>query len=162
MPSEGSSSTLAHPCQDIWAPRGDMAGRHVDVYGELARLSAKSGARYLQVGGFSSLRPAPDAPRFVKGEISERYRQEAVEGEATRRMLVDSAPTDLDWVFVSPSGSYGSGASGECTGVYRVSGEVAQFDAEGGSNVSGADFAAALVDDVETPVHHRFQISGAY
>ena len=144
------------------APRGDMAGRLVDVYGELARLSAVSGARYLQVGGFSSLRPAPDAPRFVEGEIAEQYRQEAVEGEATRLMLVDSAPTELDWVFVSPAGSYGSWAPGERTGVYRVSGEVAQFDAEGGSNISGADFAAAIVDEVEIPAHHRAQIGVAY
>lgn len=143
-------------------PRGDMAGRLVDVYGELARLSAQAGARYLQVGGFSSLRPAPDAPRFVEGEMPEQYRQEAVEGEATRLMLVDSAPTGLDWVFVSPAGSYGSLAPGERTGVYRVSGEVAQFDADGGSNISGADFAAAIVDEVETPAHHRAQIGVAY
>src|SRR5687767_7298213 len=33
------------------APRGDMAGRLVDVYAELAKLSAEAGARYLQVGG---------------------------------------------------------------------------------------------------------------
>ena len=144
------------------APRGDMAGRLVDIYGELARLSAVSGARYLQVGGFSSLRPAPDAPRFVEGEMPEQYRQEAVEGEATRLMLVDSAPSELDWVFVSPAGSYGSWAPGERTGVYRVSGEVAQFDAEGGSNISGADFAAAIVDEVETPAHHRAQMGVAY
>ena len=34
------------------SPRGPMAGRLVDVYAELARLSAETGARYLQVGGF--------------------------------------------------------------------------------------------------------------
>ena len=38
------------------SPRGDMAGRLVDAYEELARLSAEAGARYLQVGGFSSRR----------------------------------------------------------------------------------------------------------
>ena len=38
------------------SPRGDMAGRLVEVYRALVRLSAAAGARYLQVGGFSSLK----------------------------------------------------------------------------------------------------------
>jgi putative NADH-flavin reductase len=144
------------------APRGDMAGRLVEVYRELAQLSAAAGARYLQVGGFSSLRPAPEAPRFVEDEIPEEYRAEALEGEATRVMLVDEAPEELDWVFVSPAGAYGAWAAGERTGTYRVGGEVALFDAEGGSNISGADFASAIVDEIETPAHHREHLGVAY
>jgi putative NADH-flavin reductase len=144
------------------APRGDMAGRLVEVYRALARLSAAAGARYLQVGGFSSLRPAPEAPRFVEDEIPEEYRAEALEGEATRVMLVDEAPEELDWVFVSPAGAYGAWAAGERTGTYRVGGEVALFDAEGGSNISGADFASAIVDEIETPAHHREHLGVAY
>ena len=144
------------------APRGDMAGRLVEVYRELARLSAEAGARYLQIGGFSSLRPAPGAPRFVEGEIPEQYRAEALEGEASRVMLVEEAPEELDWVFVSPAGAYGAWAAGERTGTYRVGGEVALFDAEGGSNISGADFASAIVDEIETPDHHREHLSVAY
>jgi putative NADH-flavin reductase len=144
------------------APRGDMAGRLVEVYRELARLSAAAGARYLQVGGFSSLRPSAGAPRFVEGEIPEQYRAEALEGEATRVMLVDEAPEELDWVFVSPAGAYGAWAAGERTGTYRVGGEVALFDAEGGSNISGADFASAIVDEIETPAHHREHLGVAY
>jgi len=144
------------------SPRGDMAGRLVEVYGELARLSAQVGARYLQVGGFSSLRPAPGRPRYVEGDIAEQYRDEALEGEATRAMLVGQAPKDLDWVFVSPAGAYGAWAAGERTGSYRVGGEVALFDAEGGSTISGADFALAVVDEIDTPCHHREQIGVAY
>src|SRR4051812_43297713 len=98
------------------SPRGDMAGRLVDVYQQLARLSADAGARYLQVGGFSSLRPAPGAPRFVEGEIPEQFRQEALEGEATRVMLVEDSPSELDWVFISPAGSYGAFAPGRAPG----------------------------------------------
>jgi uncharacterized protein len=144
------------------SPRGDMAGRLVDVYEQLARLSAEAGARFLQVGGFSSLRPAPGAPRFVEGEIPEEFREEALEGEATRVMLAESAPQDLDWLFVSPAGAYGSFAPGESTGQYRVGDEVALFDAEGASAVSGADFATAVVDEIETPAHHRAHIGIAY
>lgn len=137
------------------SPRGDMAGRLVDVYGRLAQLSADAGARYLQVGGFSSLRPAPGAPRFVEGEIPEQFREEALEGEATRVMLAETAPQGLDWLFLSPAGTYGSFAPGERTGQYRVGDEVALFDANGESAVSGADFALAVVDEIEAPKHHR-------
>jgi putative NADH-flavin reductase len=140
------------------SPRGDMAGRLVDVYGRLVRLSAEAGARYLQVGGFSSLRPAPGAPRFVEGEIPAEFREEALEGEATRTMLVETAPEGLDWLFISPAGAYGSFNPGEGTGRYRVGGEVALFDAEGNSAVSGADFALAVVDEIERPAHHRAHI----
>jgi putative NADH-flavin reductase len=144
------------------SPRGDMAGRLVQVYGVLARLSAEAGARYLQVGGFSSLRPASDAPRFVEGEIAPEYRDEALEGEATRALLVDDVPDQLDWVFVSPAATYGPWAAGEHTGTFRVGGEVALFDHDGASDISGADFAQAIVDEVETGRHHREHIGIAY
>jgi len=144
------------------SPRGDMAGQLTALYGELARLSAGAGARYVQVGGFSSLRPADGAPRVVEGDIPEQYRAEAQEGEATRAMLVESAPADLDWVFVSPAGAYGAWAAGERTGTFRVGGEVALFDEAGESQISGPDFAVAIVDEIETPAHHRAHIGVAY
>ena len=140
------------------SPRGDMAGRLVELYGELARQAAAAGARYLQVGGFSSLRPAPDAPRFVEGEIPADYRDEVLEGEATRAMLIDTAPAELDWVFVSPPMVYGAFAPGERTGSYRVSGEVALVDGDGPSSISGADFAIAVVDEIERAAHSRAHI----
>ena len=140
------------------SPRGDTAGRLVELYGTLAREAAGAGARYLQVGGFSSLRPAAGAPRFVEGEVPEQFRAEAEEGEATRALLAEQAPAGLDWVFVSPPGEYGAWVPGQRTGAYRVSGEVALFDDEGRSTISGADFAAAIVDEIERPQHHREHI----
>jgi len=144
------------------SPRGEMAGRLVEVYRQLSRLSADAGARYLQVGGFSSLRPALGEPRVVEGEIPEQFREEALEGEATRLMLVEDSPPDLDWVFISPAGAYGAFAPGERTGKYRVGDDVALFDTDGGSSISGTDFATAIVDEVEEPVHHRAHIGIAY
>ncbi len=144
------------------SPRGDTAGRLVEVYGQLASLAAEAGARYLQVGGFSSLRPAEGQPRFAEGDIPEEYRAEALEGEATRVLLAERAPQGLDWLFLSPAGGYGAFAPGERTGKYRIGGEVALFDAEGGSNLSGADFAIAVVDELERPAHSREHVGVAY
>lgn len=144
------------------SPRGDMEGRLVEVYGQLARLSARVGARYVQIGGFSSLRPTLGAPRFVDGAIAEQFRLEALEGEATRVMLVSDSPADLDWVFFSPAATYGAWAAGERTGRYRIGGEVALFDADGNSGISGGDFALAVVDEIETATHTREQVGVAY
>jgi putative NADH-flavin reductase len=144
------------------SPRGDTAGRLVGIYRELARLSAEAGARYLQIGGFSSLRPAPGAPRFAEGEIPEQFRDEALEGDATRALLVEEADDDLDWLFLSPAGSYGAWAAGERTGQYRVGDDVALFDQHGESVISGADFAHAVVDEIDNPTHHRTHIGIAY
>ena len=144
------------------SPRGDTAGQLVDIYRGLARLSAEASARYLQIGGFSSLRPAPGAPRFVEGEIPEQFRDEALEGEATRAMLVGEATSDLDWLFISPAGTYGAWAAGERTGDYRVGDDIALFDDAGDSAISGADFALAVVDEIDTPVHHRTHIGIAH
>ena len=144
------------------SPRGDMAGRLVGIYRELARQCAEAGARYFQIGGFSSLRPAPGAPRFAEGEIPEQFREEALEGDATRAMLVEETASDLDWLFVSPAGSYGAWAAGERKGAYRIGDEVALFDEDGESAISGADFALAVVDEIDTPAHHRSHIGVAY
>jgi putative NADH-flavin reductase len=144
------------------SPRGDMSGRLVDVYRELAQQSAAAGARYIQVGGYSSLRPEPGAPRFVDGEIPEQFRDEALEGEATRVLLAEEAPEGLDWVFVSPAAGYGAWAAGERTDRYRVGDDVALVDEDGGSNISGADFAAAIVDEIDRPTRHRAHMSVAY
>jgi putative NADH-flavin reductase len=144
------------------SPRGDNVGRLVDLYGRFAELANESGARFVQIGGFSSLRPAPGAPRFVEGEIPEEYRAEAREGEATRASLVESAPEGLDWLFVSPAGEYGAFAPGERTGRYRTSDEIALFAEDGSTRISGADFAAAIVDEIETPTRERAHFSVAY
>lgn len=144
------------------SPRGETAGRLVDLYPTYAAAAARAGARLIMVGGFSSLRPSAGAPRFVEGEIPAEYRAEALEGEATRQWLAGSAPADLDWVFVSPAGAYGAWAPGEKTGVYRVGGEVALFDADGKSEISGPDFADAIVNEADRAEHHREHISVAY
>ena len=99
---------------------------------------------------------------FVEGEIPEEFRDEALEGEATRLMLVQDSPPDLDWVFISPAGAYGSFAPGEHQGQYRVGDEVALFDTDGTSSISGTDFATAVVDEVEGSHHHRAHIGIAY
>lgn len=145
------------------SPRGDTAGTVAATYEALARLAAEHGTRLIVIGGFSSLRPAPGAPRFVEGgQIPEQFRAEAEEMHAVLQALQAGAPGGLDWLFVSPAGAYGAFNPGEPRGTYRVGDEVAVFDEDGESAISGADFALAVVDEIDRPAHRRAHINIAY
>lgn len=144
------------------SPRGDDAGKLRDAYRSLAQAAATNGARFVGIGGFSSLRPAEGAPRFVEGD--DLPPEFAAEAREMNDILTDLATgsVDVDWLFVSPAAEFGSHVPGEALGRYRVSGEVALFDQDGKSAISGADFARAVLDEIETPTRHRAQIHFAY
>lgn len=144
------------------SPRGDNAGKLRDAYRSLAQAAATNGARFVGIGGFSSLRPAEGAPRFVEGD--DLPPEFAAEAREMNDILADLATgsVDVDWLFVSPAAEFGSHAPGEALGRYRVSGEVALFDQDGKSAISGADFARAVLDEIETPTRHQAQIHFAY
>jgi putative NADH-flavin reductase len=76
--------------------------------------------------------------------------------------LRSSAPADLDWFFLSPAVTFGSHNPGEATGRYRIGGDVVVSDGNGLSAISGADYALALVDEIETPAHSRARFTVAY
>jgi putative NADH-flavin reductase len=146
------------------SPRGELAerGRQLALYQRYAATAAEAGVRLVVIGGFSSLRPAPGEPRFAEGDIAEEYRDEALEGDSIRQWLQEAAPEGLDWTFVSPAGAYGAWAPGERTGRYRLGGEVALFDDEGRSEISGPDLAVAVLDEIEAHAHAREHIGVAY
>ena len=131
------------------APRGELAGRLEGLIADAARLAAEQGARLVVVGGWSGLRPAEGEPRFADGDVPEAFRAEVEEMVRVLEALEQHAPEGLDWLFVSPAQVYGSYAPGEALGRYRVSGPVALLDEQGASAVSGADFALAIVDEIE-------------
>ncbi|MGH1548021.1 NAD(P)-dependent oxidoreductase [Leifsonia poae] len=146
------------------SPRGDSAGTLGRRYTRLAELADASGARLVVIGGFSSLRPAPGAPRFAEGDdLPPEFADEARELNAVLEDLIANAPEGLDWVFVSPAATYGSYApQTEPRGSYRVGDDVALFDADGASFIGGEDFAKAVVDEIETPSRRRAQVHFAY
>ncbi|QAY73753.1 NAD-dependent epimerase [Agromyces protaetiae] len=145
------------------SPRAGTEGTLRETYTKLARAAADEGARLFIVGGFSSTRPAEGAPRFVEGEIPEAFAAEAREGDSIRELLETSAPDGLDWVFLSPAGSFGAFyPHGEARGTYRTSTGIALFDEQGESKLEAADFALAVLDEIERPAHHRTLLHIAY
>ena len=144
------------------SPRGTNAGALRAAYAKLAEAAANTGARFVAIGGFSSLRPAEGAPRVADGgEVPEEFAAEASEMNSILQDLL-ARDTDGKWLFVSPAAEFGAYTPGEKLGHYRTSGDVALFDAEGKSAISGADFAAAIVDEIEHPTIEQGQIHFAY
>lgn len=142
------------------SPRGELVGRLAEAYGNVIAAAEAVGARFIMVGGFSTLRPAPGEPRFSEGDgIPEAYRGEALEVAAILPTLQAGA---VDWLFVSPAQTYGAYAPGEALGRYRLAGDVAVFDDEGRSEISGADFALGVVDLAVGDEHHREHVSLSY
>ena len=144
------------------SPRGELVGRIVEVDRDLAELAGQRGVRIGVVGGFSSLRLEEGGPRMAEGDdIPPAFIGEAKQMNTVLSGLIDSDDS-VDWFFVSPAQQFGSYAPGEALGHYRVGGDVAFYDEAGVSAISGADFARAIVDEIENSVHHRVQISVAY
>ena len=144
------------------APRGSLAGSFRDVYRTLARLADAEGAPLYVVGGFSSLRPAAGAPRFVEdlSHAPAEFHDEIRAGAALVMEDLPATPETLDWVFVSPAGGFGSYAPGERRGEYRLGDEIA-VQPDGGT-ISGADYAIGFVDLIEKGDRHRAHVNLAY
>ena len=142
------------------APRGPLTHRFRDVYRTIARLAGAAGARLYVVGGYSSLRPAPGADRFVAdlGDVPAELHEEIRAGAALVIEDLPATPADLDWVFVSPALAFGAHAPGESRGTYRLGDEVAVQPEDGGA-ISAADYALGLVDLIESGEHHRAQVN---
>jgi putative NADH-flavin reductase len=144
------------------SPRGELDGRIVEADLALADLAAEHGVRVGVVGGYSSLRLEEGGPRMAEtDQLPPEFASEAKQMNEVLVRLGD-APEALDWFFVSPAMDFGAYAPGESRGEYRTGGDLAFTDAEGVSAVGGADFALAIVDEIETPKHRRAHFSVAY
>ncbi|RBM14357.1 NAD(P)-dependent oxidoreductase [Streptomyces sp. PT12] len=159
-------ATLAAPIEgaDVvvgaLAPRGPLASTYRDVYRAIARLADAAGVPLYVVGGYSSLRPAPGADRFVT-DLSHIPAELHDEIRAGAALIIDdfpATPATLDWVFVSPALRFGAHMPGERLGRYRLGDDVAVQPEDGGA-ISAADYALGFVDLIEKGDHHRAHVN---
>lgn len=144
------------------SPRGALEGRLLDLDRQLAASAEAAGVRLGIIGGAGSLLVSPDGPALSETpDFPAAVKPEADELAAVLAMLRDT-DAGLDWFFVSPAASFGAWAPGEHTGQFRIGGDVLLADADGNSAISGADLAQAVVDEIETPAHHRARFTVAY
>jgi uncharacterized protein len=136
--------------------------RLADLVGMLAKAAAEHSSRLGFVGGAGSLRVSEGGPRVVDlPTFPEAHKGEAL-GQADVLAALREARPDADWFYLSPAASFGSSNPGEATGRYRIGGDVLLADGDGNSNISGADYAKAFVDEIEQPEHRRQRFSVAY
>lgn len=143
------------------APRGDMLGNLRPAVAELV-ASLPDDVRIGVTGGAGGSLVAPGGPRLVDTEgFTEEYKPEAFEAIGILEDL-ERTPASRDWFYVHPAGGFGVWAPGERTGTYRDGGDVLVVDDKGDSYISGADFAVAVVDEIESPKHHRERFTVGY
>ena len=141
---------------------GDGDVRLADALPALTAAAAKHGTRLGVVGGAASLLVAEGGPRLLDTpEFPAQFKGEAGSAaDALEALRADG--TGADWFFVSPAGAFGSYNPGQPTGKYRTGGDILLTDSAGKSEISGADYALAFVDEIENPAHHRTRFTVAY
>jgi putative NADH-flavin reductase len=136
--------------------------RLADAVTMLAKAAAEHSTRLGFVGGAGSLHVTEGGPRVVDlPAFPDAHKGEAL-GQADVLAALRETAADVDWFYLSPAASFGAYAPGEATGHYRLGGDVLLADADGNSNISGADYAKAFVDEIEQPEHRRHRFSVAY
>ncbi|MDB5980557.1 MAG: hypothetical protein JWQ69_1572 [Pseudomonas sp.] len=114
-------------------------------------------ARLLVVGGAGSLLVAPGVRLIDTPEFPDLYKTEATAGAAFLEVLRQEKT--LDWTFVSPSALF---FEGERTGVFRLGKEDLLIADDGNSSISFADYAIAMLDEMEKPAHSRQRFTVGY
>ncbi|MFZ2872359.1 NAD(P)-dependent oxidoreductase [Zavarzinia sp.] len=123
----------------------------------IGAVKAAGVKRYYVVGGAGSLEAAPGLRVVDTPEFPELYKGEALKGAAFLELL--KAEKGLEWSFLSPSALFFDGPR---TGKFRLGGDGLLVAADGNSSISFADFAIALVDEIEAPKHVRRRFTVGY
>jgi uncharacterized protein len=116
----------------------------------LATGLAEARVRRLVVVGLASIMPGASGVALMdEPGYPDEYRSFYL-GHAAG--LDELRTCDLDWAYVAPAGDFDH--DGGRTGRYRVA-----EHGDPASRISYADFAIALVDEIQAPRHHRVAVS---
>ena len=130
---------------------------HVKTSQHLCDILSGTDTRLLIVGGAGSLYVDPEHTTQVKDgeDFPAIYlplaNAQGIELEKLRER------DDVKWTFMSPAGDFQ--ADGERTGKYILAGEELTLNSKGESIISYADYAIAMVDEIEKGDHIRQRIS---
>jgi putative NADH-flavin reductase len=124
------------------------------VIGPVKKAGVK---RLLVVGGAGSLL-LPGGGRVIDSEgFPAEYKTEASAGAAFLDVLRQEK--ELDWTFLSPSAEF---VETERTGTFRLGQDELLVSNTGRSWISFADYAIALIDEIESPKHSRQRFTVGY
>ncbi len=138
-----------------WTP--ETLDQHSTTLAHLCDCLSNSDTRLLVVGGAGSLYVNPehtacvaDGPDFPDMFKPLANAMAKALGELRERK-------DVRWTYISPAGDFQ--ADGERTGAYILGGEELTLNECGESIISYADYATAMVDEIEKGNHIQQRIS---
>jgi putative NADH-flavin reductase len=136
-----------------------ISALHFDVSADtlLSALRQAGVGRLLVTGGAASLK-LPSGERLIDGPDFPAEWKGAAMGGIT--FLEDLRPvSDIDWTFFSPAAFIFEGPR---LGTYRGGKDDLIADEAGESKISFADYAIAMVDELEAHNHPRARFTAAY
>ena len=139
-----------------YQPPADNTEALVDVTKRQVEAVKKAGGRLVVVGGAGLLEVAPGTTLIKSGYLPAEYLPIATSHENALGVLKAS---DIDWTYLSPGAYF---VPGERTGKFRLGTKELVSDAKGESRISYADYAIAIVDELEKPAHRKGSFSVGY
>ena len=141
-----------------WAP--EVLPLHRTSLKHLCDILSGTDTRLLVVGGAGSLYVNKEHTLQVKNlpDFPEIYKLLASAQSAALDDLRER--NDVKWTFLSPAGNFV--ADGERTGKYILGGEEYFVNDRGVSEISYADYAIAMIDEIENAnnIQKRFSVIG--
>lgn len=138
-----------------WTP--ETLPQHSTTLAHLCDALSGTDTRLLVVGGAGSLYVNPEHTATVADgpDFPEVFKPLA---SAMATALAELRQRDdVKWTYVSPAGDFQ--AEGERTGSYILGGEELTLNSRGESAISYADYAIAMVDEIESGDHIQQRIS---
>lgn len=138
-----------------WTP--ETLPQHSTTLAHLCDILSDTGTRLLVVGGAGSLYVNPEHTMTVSEtpDFPEMFKPLA---SAMAEALSDLRERDdVRWTYISPAGDFQ--AEGERTGEYILAGEELTLNDRNESIISYADYAIAMVDEIESGDHIQQRIS---
>ena len=138
-----------------WTP--ETLPQHSTTLAHLCDILSGTDTRLLVVGGAGSLYVNPEHTMTVSEtpNFPEMFKPLA---SAMAKALSDLRERDdVRWTYISPAGDFQ--AEGERTGEYILAGEELTLNDRNESIISYADYAIAMVDEIESGDHIQQRIS---
>lgn len=158
-PVAGDASDPAALAALIRGSDAIVSALHFDIAAETLLTALKDAGvpRLLVTGGAASLEVAPGKRLFDTPDFPAEWKDIAAAGIAFLDALRDERT--VDWTFLSPAAFIFEGPR---TGTFRIGGDQLLVDAAGDSQISFADYAIAMVDELEAHAHPRQRFTVAY
>lgn len=135
----------------------DTLGQHSTSLAHLCDILSGTDTRLIVVGGAGSLYVNPEHTACVAEgpDFPDAFKPlAAAMGKALGELRERK---DVKWTYISPAGDFQ--ADGERSGKYILAGEELTLNSKGESIISYADYAIAVVDEIEKGNHIQQRIS---